>query len=138
MSADGAAYEALCFYTLSLGDAAFIHQHVVDAYAAQTADENTKPIKLNFALIGLYLHAEKKFTGREVQRAHVILARGRKQWSSFPLPDLRGSMTAADVAALPAGEKRDEAIHAWCVCVCEAYRDSHGIIRETLKEFDFA
>lgn len=138
MSAGEEAYEALCFYTLSVGDAAFIHQHVVDAYAAQTADENTKPIKLNFALIGLYLHAEKKFTGREVQRAHVKLARRRKQWNSFPLPDFRGSMTAAEVLALPAGEKRDEAIHTWCVCVWEAYRDSHGIVRGALKEFDFA
>jgi len=64
------AYDALCAYTLTRGDAAFIHQHVVDAFAAQSADEATKPITLTFALVGLYLHVERQFTGREVQRAH--------------------------------------------------------------------
>lgn len=29
------AYEAICYYTLSLGDVDFIHQHVVDAFAAR-------------------------------------------------------------------------------------------------------
>jgi hypothetical protein len=32
------AYHELCAYTLQRGDAAFIHQHVVDAFAAQRAD----------------------------------------------------------------------------------------------------
>ena len=50
-----AAYHELCYYTLTLGDPAFIHQHVVDAFAAQQADEQTKPIKVTFALVGLYL-----------------------------------------------------------------------------------
>ena len=45
MVTDQAAYEELCYYTLAHGDPAFIHQHVVDAFAAQTADENIKPIK---------------------------------------------------------------------------------------------
>ena len=40
------AFDELCAYTLQRGDAAFIHQHVVDAFAAQQADENTKPIKI--------------------------------------------------------------------------------------------
>ena len=38
-------------------------QHVVDAYAAQTARASTKPITLAFALVGLYLHLEKNQTG---------------------------------------------------------------------------
>ena len=41
---DKPAYQALCAYTLGLRDARFIHQHVVDAYMAQHADERTKPI----------------------------------------------------------------------------------------------
>jgi len=56
-----AAYNELCCYTLAHGDLSFIHQHVVDSFAAQNADENTKPIKLTFALIGLYLHVENTF-----------------------------------------------------------------------------
>jgi hypothetical protein len=42
-------YNELCCYTLSHGDPSFIHQHVVDAYAAQTADDRSKPIGLTFA-----------------------------------------------------------------------------------------
>ena len=53
------AYEQICYYTLSLQNENFIHQHVVDAYAAQTAAETDKPIRLFFALIGLFLHIEK-------------------------------------------------------------------------------
>jgi hypothetical protein len=53
-------FHELSFYTLSHPDTVyFIHQHAVDAFAAQTADENTKPIKLTFGLIGLYLFLEK-------------------------------------------------------------------------------
>ena len=47
------AYDELQCYTLARGDLAFIHQHVVDAWAAQHADERTKPIGLTFALVGL-------------------------------------------------------------------------------------
>src|SRR5260370_22891507 len=96
------AYNELCCYTLTHGDPAFIHQHVVDAFAAQNADERTKPIKLTFALIGLYLHVEKQFSGREVQRTHQFLAEGKRLWPSFPLPPDRGSLTPADVTSAPA------------------------------------
>jgi hypothetical protein len=59
MTSDEEAYHGLCCYTLAHGDPSFIHQHVVDAFAAQTADDRTKPIKLALALIGLYLHVER-------------------------------------------------------------------------------
>ena len=80
MSADEDAYNELCCYTLTHNDPAFIHQHVVDAFAVQAADETTKPIKLTFGLIGLYLKIERKFSGREVQRAHMALARQKHVW----------------------------------------------------------
>ena len=103
------AYDELCAYTLTHGDPAFIHQHVVDAFAAQTADAHTKPIGITFALVGLYLHNEKGFTGKQVQRAHMMLAGRKRTWPSFVLPADRGAMTAADVMAIPAGPGRDEA-----------------------------
>jgi hypothetical protein len=81
-----ASYDELCAYTLTHGGAAFIHQHVVDAFTAQTADERTKPIALTFALAGLYLHVERQFSGREVQQAHQRLARRKQTWPSFVLP----------------------------------------------------
>ena len=47
-------FDQLCFYTLAKQDGPFIHQHVVDAFAAQHADQDSKPIGVAFALIGLY------------------------------------------------------------------------------------
>ena len=58
MAVDRAAYDELASYTLAHGDPAFIHQHVVDAFAAQHATDDSKPIGVAFALIGLYLHVE--------------------------------------------------------------------------------
>ena len=59
----------LSLYTLSHGDAFFIHQVAVDAYAAQHAGPASKPITVAFALIGLCLLLERGHTGRAVQRA---------------------------------------------------------------------
>ena len=129
-----AAHEELASYTLAHVGAEFIHQHVVDAFAAQSATPATKPIGLAFALIGLYLHVERGFTGRQVQRAHMMLARRTRDWPAFPLPEFRGSMTALDVMAAPAGPERDRAIDAWCVTVWEAYRDSASVVARLAHE----
>jgi hypothetical protein len=131
------AYTDLCCYTLALGDPSFLHQHVVDAFAAQNADEHTKPMKLTFALVGLYLHVEKQFSGRRVQQMHMDLARKKRNWPSFPLPCSRGSITAADVIVMPPGRERDNAIDAWCASVWEAFRECrHGVV-ELLVEYGF-
>ncbi len=53
------AYNEMQAYTLAHGDPAFIHQHVVDAWSAQHANEHSKPIGVTFALVGLFLHVEK-------------------------------------------------------------------------------
>lgn len=131
---DADAYDEVCAYTLTLGDPAFIHQRVVDAYAAQTADVRTKPIALTFALVGLYLLIEKQFTGRHVQRVHMALARHQEVWPSFALPEDRGAMTAASVAAAPAGPERDRAIHAWAASVWRAYGDCHKEVERLLEQ----
>ena len=83
-------YNQLAFYTLAHPDPSFIHQLVVDAYTAQNADDSTKPIALDFALIGLYLHIEKGYTGKQVQRAHMQLANRTKTWPKLTLPTNRG------------------------------------------------
>ena len=118
-------YNELSYYTLAHVSPDFIHQHIVDVYAAQTADENTKPIKLAFALIGLYLFLEKNYSGKEVQQAHAHLAKQRKQWPMFDLPTFRGEITVSDVVNVPPGEKRDEMIRRWCVSVWQAFSKSH-------------
>jgi hypothetical protein len=127
------AYDEVRYYTLSLGDPEFIHQHVVDAFTAQHADEHTKPIAITFALVGLYLHVEKGFTGREVQRAHMELARHKRSWPRFELPDDRGPMTVFDVVAASAGPERDRAIHEWCVGVWRAYGEQQRAVVELLR-----
>ncbi|MDE3155321.1 MAG: hypothetical protein KGN76_09465 [Acidobacteriota bacterium] len=133
MAADDQAFHELCGYTLAHGDPAFIHQHVVDAFAAQEADEETKPIKITFALVGLYLHVERGQTGRWAQRVHMQLAKRKHDWPSFTLPADRGAITAADVLAVPPGPERDRAIDAWCASVWAAYRDSHGAVEALLR-----
>ena len=132
------ANNELCCYTLTHSDPSFIHQQVVDAFAAQNADAHTKPIQLTFALVGLYLHVEKQYTGRQVQRAHMKLAQQKRLWPSFALPDDRGSITAADVLAMPAGAERDQAIHTWCASVWEAYCNSREGVAELLREHEIA
>src|SRR5262245_25864803 len=110
MPSERDAYDALCAYTLTHGGAAFIHQHVVDAFAAQSADEHARPIGVTFALVGLYLHVERAFTGRQVQRTHMLMARRKRSWPAFILPDERGAITARTVLSAPAGIARDKAI----------------------------
>jgi hypothetical protein len=128
------AYNELQGYTLLLRDEPFLHQHVVDAWTAQHADEKTKPIGLTFALVGLYLHFEKGFTGRQVQRAHVALGKRKRTWPAFVLPRDRGSMTAVDVVAAPPGPDRDRAIEAWSSSVWSAFRETRQAIASLLEE----
>jgi len=125
--------DELFAYTLSLGDTTFIHQHAVDTHAAQNATAGMKPIGITFALVGLYLHNEKGFTGREVQRAHMKLAQRKQPWPELTLPANRGAMTIEDVLAAPEGEQRDAAIHAWCAAVWSAFRDNEPRIAGLLR-----
>ena len=129
------AFDELCAYTMARGDEAFMHQHVVDAFAAQTADERTAPIQLTFALAGLYLHVEREFSGREVQRAHMQMARHKRAWPSFSLPPERGSMTAMDVLAREPGPARDAAIHSWSAVVWGAFRASKPMLQDLLSHY---
>jgi hypothetical protein len=127
-------YSELTYYTLSHPDKNnFIHQHVVDAYAAQNADENTKPIALTFALAGLYLFIEKNYSGRQVQVAHTRMAKDKKAWPEIGLPAQRGEVTISDVLMIPPGAERDLMIKKWCQSVWKAYDDSHGTIVSFVK-----
>ncbi len=126
-------YDELSYYTLAHPDPKFIHQHIVDAYAAQHADENTKPITLAFALVGLYLYLEKNYTGKETQKAHMLLARKRKDWPRFKRPQGRGTFTVADVLKFPPGPARDEAIRNWCASVWGAYEKVHEEVKESMQ-----
>ena len=134
MTSEQELYDELRCYTLTLRDPAFIHQHVVDAFTAQHADAQTRPIALTFALVGLYLLIERQFTGRQVQRVHTELARRKESWPVLVLPAARGAITVADVMVAPEGTRRDEAIHAWCACVWEAFRGNRPAVVALLRQ----
>ena len=129
------AFHELSYYTLSHKKEEFIHQYVVDAYAAQTADKNTKSIKINFGLIGLYLHLEKGFSGKEVQRAHMALARYKDKLPIIHLPEKRGEITVFDVLQAPEGEERVAKIEAWMESVWGAYKSEQQKIKDFLEKY---
>jgi hypothetical protein len=127
-----AAYDQVYVYTM--GRPGFILQYVVDAFAVQTATENSKPIGVVFGLVGLYLHVEKQFSGREVQKAHMQLGRGKREWPRVDLGEDRGSMTVADVLAAAAGQDRDRAIEEWSRSVWTAVAGNRQVIIDLCRK----
>jgi hypothetical protein len=127
-------YLDLSFYTLSHKSNDFIHQHIVDAYTAQVADENTKPIAIVYALAGLYLHLEKKYSGKQVQLAHIEMSKMPKLFDPIILPENRGNITVKEVIEKPEGAERDKMIHQWCISVWDAYAlEQNKVIAMTAK-----
>ena len=127
-------YHNLSYYTLNHPQPGFVHQFIVDAFGAQRATAKTKPIRLAFALIGLYLHIEKEYAGRQVQQAHMRLARSKRTWPTFKLPEYRGDVNVSDVLAAPPGAERDAAIEKWCRSVWNAFRESHRQVARLFEE----
>jgi hypothetical protein len=127
------AYQELYVYTM--GRPTFILQHVVDANIAQTASAASKPIGVIFALVGLYLHLERGFTGAQVQRAHATLASRKRQWPTIQLPERRGAITPGDVMAAPAGPERDAAIDRWCQAVWNEFQGSRDTVIDLVQEY---
>jgi hypothetical protein len=126
-----AAYDELYAYTMSRPRGTFVLQHAVDAWAAQTADASTKPMKLVFALLGLYLHLERGYSGLRVQQVHMQLGK-QPVWPSIEIPVDRGAVTPVDVLTAPPGDARDRAIDAWCASVWAAYGGSRQAIVDFL------
>lgn len=114
-------YHELSAYTLALQDQSFIHQLVVDAYAAQHAGPYSRPITVFFALIGLYLTFERNYNGRQVQRVHLLLAKNRRTWPSFTRPDGFAALTVQDVLEAAPGEARLRRIRDWARAVWEMW-----------------
>ena len=128
-------FNELSFYTLAHPDASFIHQHIVDAYTAQTANEHTKSIALTFSLAGLYLYLEKNFTGKQVQLFHMYMSKNKRKWPAFILPETRGKITVSEVLATSPGPQRDNMIRKWCKNVWEAYRENRQIVIDLLDQY---
>ena len=127
-------YAELAFYTLAHRSPYFIHQHIVDAFAAQYANDKTKLITIYFALVGLYLYVEKGYTGREIQLEHIRLSNQKKEFLPFLLPENRGIFTIEDVIKKEHGVERDRAIEIWCKSVWKAYEPCKSFIIDYLDK----
>jgi hypothetical protein len=125
----------LAYYTLAHGDPRFIHQHLVDAYGAQHVRQSKSTIGAAFVLAGLYLAVERGFTGRQVQKMHVLMAGKSKQWPRFNPPGNVGSLTVADVLAVEPGPRRDEKLMEWCASIWDAWSAEHGRVKEMVDRF---
>lgn len=130
MEADKNLFYELTYYTLAHPDQIyFIHQHVVDTYAAQQANETTKPINITFALAGLYLFLEKNYSGRQVQQAHMKMAKHKQVWPVFKYPQHKGDVTIQEVLLAPPGNERDTMIKEWNESVWNTYKENHETVR---------
>lgn len=127
-------FSDLSCYTVSKQDPEFIHQYAVDAYEAQHAGGKTRNITVAFGLIGLYLALEKGFTGREVQAAHMRIARVRKDWPRLAPPGCPASITVLDVLMEKTDDGRDRMIREWMAAVWDSWSDRHEWVRSTTDE----
>src|SRR5258708_13168735 len=133
MNSMRAAYDEVYVYTMDRPG--FVLQHVVDAFAVQTANNESMPIGPVFGLVGLYLHVEKQFLGRQGERVHMELGRRKREWPRLFVPEDRGSMTVADVLTASAGPQRDKAIDNWCRSVWTAFGANRQTIIDLLREY---
>lgn len=132
---DEATYHELILYTLAHPSPEFIHQYVIDAFAAQHPSKHSKPITLWFALAGLYLHLEKGFTGKQVQMMHIQMAASHnRNWPIFDPPLFLGAVTVHSVLACHEGRQRDEEIQKWCISVWGAWHECHERVSVLIKE----
>lgn len=126
-------YGELAAYTTTRGRD-FIHQHAVDAYQAQHAVRSASNVGPSFSLIGLCMTLERGATGLQVQRAHMHMARVRRQWPALEFPARPAAMTVRDVLDAPPGEERDAALLRWCAAVWESWSHAHAWTRSACDE----
>jgi hypothetical protein len=108
---------------------------VVDAYAAQHAGGTTRNITVAFGLIGLYLALEKGYGGKEIQKAHMRIAKIRKDWPRLEPPTRPAVVTIQDVLRVPDGPEKDAMIRQWMVAVWESWANRQAWVREMTDGF---
>jgi hypothetical protein len=130
-------FSDLSCYTVAKQDPAFIHQHAVDAYEAQHAGGKTRNITVAFGLIGLFLALEKGYSGRQVQLAHMKIAKIQKSWPSFDPPGKPAEITVWDVLQTGTDPEKDAMIRQWMAAVWEGWADRQDWVRATTDELLF-
>ena len=123
-------FSDLSTYTVAKQDPGFLHQHAVDAYESQHAGGRARNITVVFGLIGLYLALERGFTGRQVQLAHMQIAKARKTWPRMDPPARPAPVTVRDVLNAPEGPQRDVILRRWMISVSESWADQQQWVRK--------
>jgi hypothetical protein len=123
-------YSDLLCYTVAKQDKEFIHQHAVDAYAAQHAGGTTRNITVAFGLTGRYLALEKGYTGKQVQQAHMRIVKIRKDLPWLEPPQVPGAITVLDVLEVSDGVEKAAMIRQWMAAVWESWADQQVWLRE--------
>jgi len=126
-------YDELAAFTQTSGDKDFIHQIAIDSYTAQHLGTKLKPIGAAFALIGLYLAFEKGYTGRQVQLAHMALAKTRREWPPFASPKGQAGLTVASVVNGLNEDNYRERINAWGKAVWHWWKPEHESVGDLIK-----
>lgn len=119
-------YNTLCGLSFSYFDPSFTHQLAVDAYTAQHAFDESKPIGIVFALIGLCLVNKHDFTGRQVQRFHMNIQ--KQKWPKLTPPSLKSDITIADISGISDENQRNTMIKKWALEVWETWEIHHDYI----------
>lgn len=130
-----ALFSQLSAYTVSLEDAEFTHQHVVDAYGAQHVGMFTKKVVPTMTLVGLYLQLKHGYTGKQVQRAHMAIADQTKDWPDFMRPTEFATMTILDVLKKERPAEKIAAIHTWCEAVWNSWYAEHEKVERFTKKY---
>lgn len=84
-----------------------------------------------FALIGLYLAVEKGYPGRQVQLAHMKIAKRRRDWPRLEPPGHPGVMTVMDVLRAETDAEIEEMLMRWAASVWQSWEHRHEWVRET-------
>lgn len=129
-----ALFSQLSAFTNLLGDVEFSHQHVVDAYGAQHTGLYTKKVVPTMTLVGLYLMLEHGYTGKQVQRAHMVIADQTKDWPDFTRPTELASLTILDVLKVSDSEKLGM-LRKWCEAVWESWHGEHEKVIAFTKKY---
>ena len=126
-------FHELSFYSLAHPNKEyFIHQHVVDAYAVQYLNPETKIIKSVYGLLGLCLFLEYDFTGKEVQNVHVSLSSDKSDWPKIQYAVEPIDFSIQSIMNASEGKERDQKIRQWCEEVWKAHKVNQQPIREWL------
>jgi hypothetical protein len=128
-------HNELTAYFMLNPDITFSAQHAVDAYGAQHSGGVTKTITTAYSLIGLYLAVEHGYTGRQVQLAHMELAKKKIQWPSLDLPTKHYSISVADVLKSEEGSYRIEMLMKWATHIWDTWERHHEWTRSICANY---